>query len=219
MGRVGRERGGTQRGDTHRRGGGGCVAIGLIGIGEREVGCAERTGAVGIGARDIGEVPDGDQRIGRCVGRALPIAARDDDLVRRQRACGGRARRRCDGSGRCWGGGGQELGDMDDRQFCYGACDFRARELSRQRRRSLGFVAALGSSPARRRVSAASRAGATAGVAIASASSSSSSLARPNSLANGLTAGRSLLATSVSTLIPALRAASSELSDGVPPRF
>ena len=58
------------------------------------------------------------------------------------------------------------------------------------------------------------------GISDASASSSSPSLARPNSLAKGLgAAGRSLLATSVSILMPASRAASSEFADGTAPRL
>src|SRR4029077_15201141 len=60
---------------------------------------------------------------------------------------------------------------------------------------------------------------ATATVVAGAASSSSSSRARPKSLANGLTGARRLLASVVSTFTPALRAASSEISDGMPPRF
>ena len=44
---VGRERRGAQRGDTRRRGGGCVCTAALIGIGERKVGRADRTGGVG----------------------------------------------------------------------------------------------------------------------------------------------------------------------------
>src|ERR1700728_4548340 len=78
------------------------------------------------------------------------------------------------------------------------------------------FFSVVGSSPA----SAAAVGCQATGIGDASASSSSPSLARPNSLAKGLVAaGRSLLATSVSTLMPALRAASSEFADGTAPRL
>src|SRR5215472_8327893 len=60
---------------------------------------------------------------------------------------------------------------------------------------------------------------ATVAAAAGAPSSSSSSRARPKSLANGLTGARWLLARTVSTLTPALRAASSESSDGASPRF
>src|SRR5690242_3656362 len=60
---------------------------------------------------------------------------------------------------------------------------------------------------------------ATLAVTAGAASSSSSSWARSKSLAKGLAGGRSLLANTVSILTPALRAASSDRSDGMAPRF
>src|SRR3984885_373307 len=79
-------------------------------------------------------------------------------------------------------------------------------------------LAAASAASATRFDSAEAVASATAVAGVASASSSSSLLATPKSLANGFAGGRSLLATTVPTSMPAARAASSEVPDGAAPR-